>query len=140
MIAFRTNQQLDIFSSIQEELLKMSKNLLPSDQALKREKQDAGMGLKFRLDNKEYWINICCVEEVIGMQKITEIPGLPSFVKGSIELHGHDIPVIDMRLLYRMTPKTYGKRTCIIIINSNSGAQAGLIVDSVSEVCSIAQS
>jgi purine-binding chemotaxis protein CheW len=54
--------------------------------------------LTFQLGNEVYGIEIRFVTEIIGIQPITEIPELPDYIKGIINLRGKIIPVIDVRL------------------------------------------
>jgi purine-binding chemotaxis protein CheW len=84
-----------------------------------------------------YGIEIRYVTEIIGMQSITEVPDLPEYVRGIINLRGKIIPVIDVRLRFMKPPKSYNDRTCVIVVDIK-GIAVGLIVDTVAEVLSIA--
>jgi len=95
-----------------------------------------GRFLTFLLGNETYGIEIKYVTEIIGIQTITEVPELPDYVKGIINLRGNIIPVMDVRLRFKKEPKEYNDRTCIIVIDIND-VSIGLIVDSVSEVITI---
>ena len=97
------------------------------------------MYLTFRLGDEDYALEIRNVTEIVGMQKITEVPDMPEYVKGVVNLRGQVIPVIDMRLRFNMIDREYDKRTCIIVINIR-GRQVGLVVDTVNEVRSIDES
>jgi len=95
-----------------------------------------GRYLTFPLGMETYGIEIMYVTEIIGIQPITEIPELPSYLKGIINLRGKIIPVMDVRLRFKKNPKEYSDKTCVIVVNVNNFS-VGLIVDSVSEVLSI---
>ena len=95
-----------------------------------------GKYLTFSVGKEEYGIEIKFVTEITCMQEITEVPELPSHVKGLINLRGKIIPVFDVRLRFKMPAIDYNDRTCIIIINI-CDVVAGLIVDSVDEVTAI---
>lgn len=95
-----------------------------------------GRFLTFLLGKETYGIEIKYVTEIIGIQAITEIPELPEYVKGIINLRGKIIPVMDVRLRFKKEPKEYNDRTCVIVIDIND-ISIGLIVDSVSEVLTI---
>ncbi|MBU2699977.1 purine-binding chemotaxis protein CheW [Sporomusaceae bacterium BoRhaA] len=92
--------------------------------------------LTFSLGSEVYGIEIRFVTEIIGMQSVTEVPDLPGYVKGIINLRGKIIPVIDVRLRFKKMPREYDSRTCIIVIEIKEVA-VGLIVDTVAEVLSI---
>ncbi|MGE5479380.1 MAG: chemotaxis protein CheW [Chloroflexota bacterium] len=92
--------------------------------------------LTFHLGGEEYAIEIRHVTEIIGMQDITEVPDMPAYLKGVINLRGKVIPVIDVRSRFGMAEIEYGPRTCNIIIKLDDNL-VGLIVDEVSEVINI---
>ncbi|NMB32661.1 MAG: purine-binding chemotaxis protein CheW [Clostridium sp.] len=92
--------------------------------------------LTFALGKEQYGIEIRYVTEIIGVQPITQIPELPEYIQGIINLRGKIIPVMDVRLRFGKKFSEYNDRTCIIVIDSED-ILIGLIVDSVSEVMSI---
>lgn len=96
----------------------------------------ANMYLTFKLADEEYGIGIMHVTEIVGLQNITEVPDMPEFVKGVVNLRGQVIPVIDVRLRFHMEPKEYDERTCIIVLSIRD-VQIGLVVDTVNEVLTI---
>jgi len=95
-----------------------------------------GKYLSFRISQEVYGIKICHVTEIVGIQKITEVPDMPAYVKGVINLRGNVIPVVDVRLRFNMEPRDYDDRTCVIVVNVNE-SPIGLVVDTVKEVISI---
>lgn len=97
-----------------------------------------GRFLTFVLDKEVYGIEIKYVTEIINIQKITEVPELPDYIKGIINLRGKIIPVLDVRTRFRKESKEYNDRTCIIVIDVDD-VSVGLIVDSVAEVISITE-
>lgn len=98
-----------------------------------------GKFLTFFIGNEVYGIEIKHVTEIIGIQQITEVPELPNYVKGIINLRGKIIPVLDVRLRFKKEGKEYNDRTCIVVVDIKD-TSVGLIVDSVAEVISIAES
>jgi len=70
------------------------------DTGMKNESQGmpelAGKYLTFRLASEEYAIEILKVREIIGLMDITEVPRLPMYVRGVINLRGKVIPVVDL--------------------------------------------
>lgn len=111
-------------AEVTEELLEME------------EDTQKGRFLTFALGNEIYGIEIKHVTEIIGIQAITELPELPEYIMGIINLHGKIIPVMDVRLRFKKEFREYNDRTCIIVIDIGD-VSIGLIVDSVSEVLSI---
>ncbi|HBT76858.1 MAG TPA: chemotaxis protein CheW [Planctomycetaceae bacterium] len=94
------------------------------------------MYLSFRLGDEDYCLEIRHVTEIVGIQKVTEVPDMPHYVRGVVNLRGQVIPVIDMRLRFNMPGREYDERTCIVVV-SLRGGQVGLVVDTVNEVRSI---
>lgn len=95
-----------------------------------------GKFLTFSLGKEDYGIEIQHITEIIGIQAVTEVPELPHYIKGIINLRGKIIPVMDVRLRFGKEPMEYCDRTCIIVVDIKD-ISAGLIVDSVAEVLSI---
>jgi purine-binding chemotaxis protein CheW len=89
--------------------------------------------LTFHLNGENYGIEIEHVTEIVGIQKITAVPDLPPFIKGVINLRGQVIPVMDIRLRFKMEPREYDERTCVIVVQLNE-VSVGLVVDTVQEV------
>ncbi len=88
------------------------------------------------LDAEEYGVDISYVQEIIRLLDITRVPHAPYFIEGVINLRGMVIPVLDLRTLFRKTPRVNTDATRIIIINSES-VLLGIIVDQVSEVVTL---
>jgi len=118
----------------------MGETAATMDQAVKAMTDKEGKYLTFSLANEEYGIGILKIKEIIGMMPVTTVPRTPEFVKGVINLRGKVIPVMDLRLRFKMEPIDYTDRTCIIVVEIESQAgtvQIGAVVDSVSEVLNI---
>ena len=94
--------------------------------------------LTFSLGKESYGIEIKYVIEIIGIQSITQIPELPEYVRGIINLRGKIIPVLDVRLRFKKEPKEYNDRTCVIVVDIKE-VSIGLIVDTVAEVITISE-
>lgn len=95
--------------------------------------------LTFHLGTEDYGIEIRFVTEIIGIQKITVIPEMPDYIKGVINLRGKIIPVMDVRMRFKLEPRAYDERTCVVVVNIHDSA-VGLVVDTVSEVADIPES
>jgi purine-binding chemotaxis protein CheW len=92
--------------------------------------------LTFRIASEDYGIAIANVTEIIGIQNITEIPEMADYIKGVINLRGKVIPVMDVRLRFKLPPREYDERTCIVVVEID-GTSVGLVVDTVNEVADI---
>lgn len=92
--------------------------------------------LSFIIGDEDYGIEIKYVTEIVGIQKITDVPNIKNYIKGIINLRGIIIPVVEVRTRFGIDTIEYNDRTCIIVVNVKSVA-IGLIVDEVSEVLNI---
>ena len=92
--------------------------------------------LTFTVGKEEYGLEIYQITEIIGIQKITEVPDMPDYVKGVINLRGKVIPVMDVRIRFGLPEREYDGRTCIVVVNVGSAA-VGMVVDRVNEVADI---
>jgi purine-binding chemotaxis protein CheW len=110
--------------------------VLMDDLMVQQEETHKDKFLTFTLGKEYYGIEIKYVTEIIGIQPITEVPELPEYIRGIVNLRGKIIPVMDVRLRFKKEFKEYNDRTCIIVIDAEN-MLIGLIVDSVSEVLSI---
>lgn len=108
-------------------------NDIITQESLEEEDTQKGRFLTFTLEDKSYGIEVTYVKEIIGIQPITEIPEIPSYVKGIINLRGNIIPVMDVRLRFNKEALEYNDRTCIIVVEMKDFL-VGLIVDRVSDV------
>lgn len=77
--------------------------------------------LIFSLATEEYGINILKVKEIVGMMPINAVPQSLEYVKGVINLRDKVIPVMDLRCKFAMQSAEYTDRTCIIIVEAESG-------------------
>ena len=92
-----------------------------------------GKYLIFTMGDENYGLEIKYVIEIIGIQKVTEVPDMPDYIKGVINLRGKIIPVMDVRLRFGKIQREYDDRTCVIVIEIEN-ITIGLIIDTVSEV------
>ena len=103
------------------------------------EDTQANKYLCFRIDTESYGIEIRHVIEIVEVQRISEVPDLPPYVKGVINLRGKVIPVVDLRLRFGMSERVYDDRTCIVV-SEIEGVTLGFLVDTVEEVLEIPES
>jgi purine-binding chemotaxis protein CheW len=92
--------------------------------------------LAFTLGSEEYGIDILKVQEIRGYETVTRIANAPEFIKGVINLRGIIIPVVDMRIKFKLGTPVYDQFTVVIILNIG-GRVVGMVVDSVSDVTTL---
>jgi purine-binding chemotaxis protein CheW len=95
--------------------------------------------LVFSLCKEEYAVPLLKVKEVIALTEITPVPYTPAHFKGIMNLRGHIISVIDLRLKFRMPKAELAGETAIIILDL-APLSFGVIVDSIDSVLAVEQS
>ncbi len=98
---------------------------------------EATQHLTFKLDEEVFATDISKVREVLEYTDVTKVPQTPEFMKGVINLRGHVVPVVDLRLKFGMPEAEKTVNTCIIIVEVNvdeETAVLGALADSVQEV------
>jgi len=101
---------------------------------------DSSQHLTFTLGKEVFALDIASVREVLELTPITKIPRTPEFMRGVINLRGHAVPVMDMRLKFGMPRAQVTVDTCIIIVEvafESERIVMGGLVDSVREVFEI---
>jgi len=99
--------------------------------------KDINQFLTFTLGKEIFALDIGTVREVLELTSITKIPRTPGFMRGVINLRGHAVPVVDMRLKLGMSKGEDTVDTCIIIVEIEFDGEftvMGALVDSVREV------
>jgi purine-binding chemotaxis protein CheW len=93
--------------------------------------------LTFRLGAESYGIEILKVQEIRGYENPTAIANAPAFIKGVINLRGVIVPILDLRIKFQLSQAAYDEFTVVIILNV-AGRVVGVVVDSVSDVLTLA--
>lgn len=101
--------------------------------------------LVFTLNAEAFAVDILHIREIIEYGQLTEVPMMPSTVRGVINLRGAVVPVIDLSARFGRAPTAAGRRTCIVIVEvpvptalDDAALQTlGLMVDAVSAVTEI---
>ncbi|BBD06894.1 chemotaxis protein CheW [Desulfovibrio ferrophilus] len=99
--------------------------------------QERTQYLSFVLDSELYALDIAKVREVLEFQRVTRIPNAPAFMSGVINLRGHAVPVVDLRLKFDMEATVRTVDTCVIIVvvvMDGEEVVLGALADSVREV------
>ena len=97
---------------------------------------DTSLIVSFRLANEEYGVDIMYVQEIILIGQITEMPQVPAFVRGLVNLRGNVIPVIDLRIQFSLETSDETESSRIVVLNVGERTM-GVVVDAVDEVLRI---
>ena len=108
-------------------------------------KVEAGQYLTFMLGGETFSLGILNIREIIQYGDITEVPMMPKFIRGVINLRGRVVRVVDLAARFNRTPSAVSRRTSIVIIELDAEDPAdaqsiGIVVDAVNEVVDILSS
>lgn len=98
--------------------------------------------LTFMLNGEMFAINILRIKEIIWYTTLTEVPMMPTCIRGVINLRGSVMPVMDLSNRFDRSSSPVTKSTCIVIIEVNMPDEGehqtmGVVVDSVQAVLEI---
>lgn len=102
---------------------------------------DLNKYLSIAMGAEAFGIPVLRVKEIIEFAPITPVPMMPAFIRGSINLRGRGVPVMDLAVRFGRAETDIGRRTCIVIVEARpSGGtrfDVGLLVDAVNAVTDI---
>ena len=87
----------------------------------------------FQLANEEYGLDIMRVQEIILIGTVTQVPQVPDYVRGLINLRGHVIPIVDLRRRFDLPDTGQTEEQRIIVVNVHNKT-IGIVVDAVNQV------
>ncbi|MCC7415900.1 MAG: purine-binding chemotaxis protein CheW [Acidobacteria bacterium] len=106
-----------------------------------------GQYLTFMLSGETYAVGILHIKEIIEYGALTEVPMMPPFIRGVINLRGRVVPVVDLAVRFGKPATAIARRTSIVIVETagaageagdEPGQDVGILVDAVNEVAEFA--
>lgn len=97
--------------------------------------------LVFPLAEDNYGLNIAYIREIIEYVELTEVPLVPDFIRGVLNLRGRVVPVIDLQCRFSGDISSIGKKSCILIVEvdqKDGVLEMGVLVDAVTKVVDLA--
>jgi purine-binding chemotaxis protein CheW len=97
--------------------------------------------LTFIVTGEMFAIPIASIKEIIEYRPPTDVPMMPAFIRGVINLRGRAVPVVDLSARFGRGAGRTTRRTCIVIVEIRHRGERhdmGLAVDAVSAVLDIA--
>ena len=99
--------------------------------------------LTFRIGNELFGMDLTQTREILEYSGVTEVPLMPKFLRGVINLRGEVVPVIDLAVRLGRDPIKVQRRTCVIVVELEVDKHMhvlGLLADAVSEVVELPDS
>jgi purine-binding chemotaxis protein CheW len=106
-------------------------------------RHDQNQYLTFVLGRETFALGILSIKEILEYSEPTEIPMMPAFIRGVVNLRGAAVPVVDLGARFGRPSAPVTKKTCVVIIETRVGDEShtlGVMVDSVNEVLEIPDS
>jgi purine-binding chemotaxis protein CheW len=104
---------------------------------------DQNQYLTFVLGKETLAIGILSIKEILEYGQPTEVPMMPEYIRGVINLRGAVVPVLDLAARLQRGGAPVTKKTCIVIVEADLAGERqviGIVVDAVNEVLEIAAS
>jgi len=99
--------------------------------------------LTFLVAGEPYGIRSSCVKEIVEMQELARVAGMPVSVRGVMNLRGTVTPVIDLARRFGFGTTEVTRRTCTVVVDVElDGVRTllGLMADEVLDVIDLATS
>ena len=93
--------------------------------------------ITFTIGVEEFGVDIMVVREIKGWTDTTTIPNAPAHVRGVVNLRGVIVPIFDLRARFGMG-LTEPTQMHVVIIVSVEERTIGMLVDTVSDIISVA--
>lgn len=95
----------------------------------------------FKLQGQEFGIDIMKVLEILNYCTIRNVPEVPNYIEGIINVRGTVYPIINLRTRLQIAPcEDEGEGQCKIILLNLEETRVGFMVDSVSEILTVEES
>lgn len=94
--------------------------------------------ITFEVEGQLFGLDIMAIREIRAWTPVTRLPSVPNYVAGVVNLRGTVLPVIDLAARLGWNPTEATPRHAIIVTQI-AGQARGLIVDSVSDIVTIAE-
>ena len=86
--------------------------------------------LEFRLAGERYAVAASAVDEVISLQQLTPLPGLPDFLTGIVNVRGRIVAALDLRGLLGLRASGLADVHDLVLVHGH-GLELGLLADTV---------
>jgi purine-binding chemotaxis protein CheW len=130
-----TSEGLDLGSQSWDDLARTAR---PAEDGGEQQ-EDLRHLLTFEVDSTPYAVPVERVREIVRIRPITPVPRVPKEVRGVISLRGEIVEVIDLRLRLGLPPIDPIRSTRIIVVHTENGKVAGILVDAVRDVSRVSE-
>ena len=92
--------------------------------------------ISFTNGAEEYGVDIMAIREIKGWVPATQLPDLPRYMRGVIDLRGAIVPILDLRARFGGDLTEASPRHVIMVVAVGDKV-AGILVDAVADILAI---
>mgnify|MGYP000260851662 CR=1 FL=1 len=93
--------------------------------------------LTFIVQGNVFGVDILGIKEIIEFCSLTQVPLVPDYIRGVLNLRGRVIPVVDLNVRFGLEKTETTKKTCIVVVEvhcEDGVIEMGMLIDEVLEV------
>jgi purine-binding chemotaxis protein CheW len=91
--------------------------------------------LEFRLEDRNYCIDIAHVDEIVDEEELTPLPNADPRVEGVMDLRGTTTTIIDPKTVLDLDKTETGDR--VVVLESEGEGDVGWLIDAVNQVAGV---
>lgn len=95
--------------------------------------------VEFSINSECYAIELVHIREIFPLKELTEIPGVPPFIRGVVNMRGQIISVVDIRQFFDLPAKGFSDLSRIIVLRSPE-MEYGILADAILGIRTIPES
>ncbi len=92
--------------------------------------------VEFSINAELYAIELPYIHEIFPLKELTEIPGVPAFILGVVNMRGKIISVVDVRQFFDLPGKEVSDSSRVIVLRSPE-MEYGILADAIRGIRSI---
>jgi purine-binding chemotaxis protein CheW len=93
--------------------------------------------LEFRLEDRNYCIDIAHVDEIVDKKELTPLPNSDPRVEGVMDLRGTTTTIINPKRVLDLEQTETGERVVVLESEGGEEGNVGWLIDAVNQVVSI---
>ena len=93
--------------------------------------------LEFRLEDRNYCIDIAHVDEIVDKKELTPLPNSDPRVEGVMDLRGTTTTIINPKHVLDLEETEIGERVVVLESEDDEEGNVGWLIDAVNQVVSI---
>ncbi len=86
--------------------------------------------VEFKMANESYGIELDHMRMIHPLNNLTDLPGIPAFIKGIINVRGKIVSIVDLKKFFDLAEQEPAGRPQVIILSSE-GMEFGILADRI---------